>query len=112
MALFITSKYAIWSQAALKEILLINELFVIFTNNTDTNDLAANHKINNCTTDNNCHHHFRREIIEEGNITDLHIEGKKNPGDICIRSLPRAHLNALNPLIFSQTFDYEAEKWW
>ena len=97
MALSMTSKHAIWLQAALKEILLINVPSVVFTDNTGANDVAENHKINDRTAYIDRHYHFVREKIEEGDITVLHIDGKKNPADICTKGLPRAHLDVLNP---------------
>ena len=117
MALSMTAKHMIWLQQGLKEILRVDIPSVIYTDNTGAQEIAENHKINDRTAHIDRHYHFVRERIEAGDITVLHIDGKKNPADICTKGLPRAHLDVLNPLIFgqpiqptTQLIDNEAEK--
>jgi hypothetical protein len=100
MALSMTSKHCIWLQHALTELLHTEIPSVIFTDNTGATDIAENHKINDRTAHIDRHYHYVRERIEEGDIAVLHIDGNKNPADICTKGLPQAHRELLCKFIY------------
>jgi hypothetical protein len=94
MAVSMTSKHHLWTLHLIKELLRNDDIpadipAAIRSDNTAALDIAKNR-----------HYHAVRELVESGQLTILHIDGKENLADICTKALPQATREHLCSRIF------------
>jgi hypothetical protein len=95
MALSMTSKHHLWTMRALVELLHHDIPTAIRSDNTGAIDIAQNHRLNDRSKHVDMHYHSIRELIESGQLTVIHIDGKNNLADICTKvvvQVVREHL--------------------
>jgi hypothetical protein len=103
MAVSMTSKHQLWTLRMIKELLRNDPADIpaaIRSDNTGALDIAENRRINDRSKHIDIHYHAVRELVESGQITILHIDGKDNLADICTKALPEATREHLCSRIF------------
>jgi hypothetical protein len=97
MAVSMTAKHHIWTLRMVKELLRNDEISAdsdipaaIRNDNTGALDIAGNRRINDRSKHIDIHYDAVRELVESGQITILHIDGKENLADVCAKALPQA----------------------
>jgi hypothetical protein len=112
MAVSMTSKHHLWTLRMLKELLRNDDISAdsdipaaIRSDNTASGalDIAENRRINDRSKHIDIHYHAVRELVESGQITILHIDGKDNLADVCTKALPEATREHLCSRIFGGT---------
>jgi hypothetical protein len=105
MAVSMTSKHHLWTLRLIKELLRNDDIpadipAAIRSDNTGALDIAKNRRINDRSKHIDIHYHAVRELVESGQLTILHIDGKENLADICTKALPQATREHLCSRIF------------
>jgi hypothetical protein len=100
MALSMTSKHYLWTMRALVELLHQDIPAAIRSDNTGAIDIAENHRLNDRSKHVDMHYHSIRELIESGQLTVIHIDGKNNLADICTKAVVQAVRGHLCSRIF------------
>jgi hypothetical protein len=102
-----TSKHHLWTLRMLMELLRNDDISAdsdipaaIRSDNTGALNIAENRRINDRSKHIDIHYHAVRELVESGQITIIHIDGKENLADICTKALPEATREHLCSRIF------------
>ena len=100
MALSNTSKHHLWTLRALSELLHLEIPAAIRCDNMGSIDIAENPRINDRSKHIDIHYHAVRELLQSGQISIVHVDGKQNLADICTKALPQAVREPLCSRIF------------
>jgi hypothetical protein len=88
MALAMAAKQQIWLQRALVELGYHNIPQALSCDNTAAIDLANNPRTAERSKHIDIQYHFVRELVLDGTIVLLHIDGENNPADLCTKRFP------------------------